>query len=91
MNVLSAEAEVSYDKLIEMDEINPRFKDTDPAMIVGACDVVNPAAIETEGTPSQACRSSWPIRPDTCWYSIWMKIRDIRAWKTPYTGKNRHS
>ncbi len=51
MNVLLAEAEVSYDKLIEMDEINPRFKDTDLAMIVGACDVVNPAAIETEGTP----------------------------------------
>jgi NAD(P) transhydrogenase subunit beta len=51
MNVLLAEAEVSYDKLIEMDDINPHFKDTDLAIVVGACDVVNPAAIRTEGTP----------------------------------------
>ena len=51
MNVLLAEAEVHYDKLFEMDEINPEFKETDLALIVGACDVVNPAAINKEGTP----------------------------------------
>jgi NAD/NADP transhydrogenase beta subunit len=51
MNVLLAEAEVDYDKLIEMDDINPEFKNTDLVIIVGACDVVNPAAIEQEGTP----------------------------------------
>jgi NAD(P) transhydrogenase subunit beta len=51
MNVLLAEADVPYDRLVEMNEINPEFKDADVALVVGACDVVNPAAIETEGTP----------------------------------------
>lgn len=51
MNVLLAEADVDYENLIEMDEANPGFAETDVAMIVGACDVVNPAAIDVEGTP----------------------------------------
>jgi len=51
MNVLLAEAEVPYDKLFEMEEINAEFKETDLAIIVGACDVVNPAAMRVEGTP----------------------------------------
>ena len=51
MNVLLAEAEAEYDKLRQMDEINPSFKDADLALVVGACDVVNPAAIHVEGTP----------------------------------------
>src|SRR5690606_37724163 len=44
MNVLLAEANVSYDKLIEMDEINDDFANTDLVFVVGANDVVNPAA-----------------------------------------------
>jgi NAD(P) transhydrogenase subunit beta len=44
MNVLLAESNVSYDKLVEMDEINPAFKTTDVVLIIGANDVVNPAA-----------------------------------------------
>ena len=51
MNVLLAEAEVDYEKLVEMEEINPEFPATDLALVVGACDVVNPAAIVQEGTP----------------------------------------
>jgi NAD(P) transhydrogenase subunit beta len=51
MNVLLAEAEVDYDKLVEMDEINPEFPQTDVALVFGACDVVNPSAIHVEGTP----------------------------------------
>ena len=51
MNVLLAEAELDYDKLFEMDDINPVFKDTDMAIVVGASDVVNPAAITIPGTP----------------------------------------
>jgi len=51
MNVLLAEADVPYDRLVEMDDINPQFKDADIAIVVGACDVVNSAAIERDGTP----------------------------------------
>jgi NAD(P) transhydrogenase subunit beta len=51
MNVLLAEADVPYDLLYEMDAINDTFSDVDATIIVGACDVVNPAAVETEGTP----------------------------------------
>lgn len=51
MNVLLAEVDVPYDKLMEMDDINPEFPETDVAIVVGACDVVNPAANTAEGTP----------------------------------------
>jgi NAD(P) transhydrogenase subunit beta len=51
MNVLLAEANVSYEKLYEMDEINPEFPTTDLAIVVGANDVVNPAAREDEDSP----------------------------------------
>jgi NAD/NADP transhydrogenase beta subunit len=51
MNVLLAEADVPYDKLFEMEEINSEFEDTDVVIIVGANDVVNPAANTAEGTP----------------------------------------
>lgn len=51
MNVILAEAEVDYDDLLEMDQVNPMFSETDVALIIGACDVVNPAAMEQEGTP----------------------------------------
>lgn len=51
MNVLLAEADVDYDMLVEMDAINPKFNTTDLVLVVGACDVVNPAAIDVEGTP----------------------------------------
>jgi proton-translocating NAD(P)+ transhydrogenase subunit beta len=51
MNVLLAEANVPYEQLKEMDEINPEFKFTDVALVVGANDVVNPAAHNTPGSP----------------------------------------
>ncbi len=51
MNVLLAEADIEYDKLIEMDVVNPEFSATDVALVIGASDVVNPAASDTEGTP----------------------------------------
>jgi NAD(P) transhydrogenase subunit beta len=51
MNVLLAEAAVDYEKLLEMDEINPRFAEADLAVIVGSNDVINPAAHTAEGTP----------------------------------------
>lgn len=51
MHVLLAEADVDPDLLFDLAEINSEFAQTDLAVIVGACDVVNPAAIEVEGTP----------------------------------------
>jgi NAD(P) transhydrogenase subunit beta len=51
MNVLLAEANVPYDQLKEMDQVNDEFKFTDVALVVGANDVVNPAARNTPGSP----------------------------------------
>ena len=51
MNVLLAEAEVPYDKLCPMESVNDEFRDTDVALVVGANDVVNPAARTAEGAP----------------------------------------
>ena len=51
MNVLLAEADVPYDQLLEMDEINPRMEMVDVAIVIGANDVVNPAAREVESSP----------------------------------------
>jgi NAD(P) transhydrogenase subunit beta len=51
MNVLLAEAEVPYDKLKTMEEINPTFDETDVAIVLGANDVTNPMAREDKGSP----------------------------------------
>jgi len=51
MNVLLAEANVPYDQLKEMDEVNPSFDQTDVALVIGANDVVNPAARTDKASP----------------------------------------
>ncbi len=51
MNVLLAEADVPYDLLLEMDQVNPRLEMFDVALVIGANDVVNPAAREVESSP----------------------------------------
>ena len=51
MNVLLAEADVPYEKLLEMDRANGELKNVDVAIVVGANDVVNPAAVDTPGSP----------------------------------------
>ncbi len=51
MNVLLAEANVPYDQLFDMDQINPEFKTADVALVIGANDVVNPAANEDASSP----------------------------------------
>jgi len=59
MHVLLAEAEADYEKLFEMKDIADDFATTDVVLVVGACDVVNPAAVESQGTPI----SGMPILP----------------------------
>jgi H+-translocating NAD(P) transhydrogenase subunit beta len=51
MNVLLAEADVPYDLLREMDDINPEFPRTDVTLVIGANDVTNPAAKDEPGSP----------------------------------------
>ena len=51
MNVLLAEADVPYDRLYDMDTVNPLFPETDVAIVLGANDVVNPAARDEPGSP----------------------------------------
>ncbi|NLX83427.1 MAG: NAD(P)(+) transhydrogenase (Re/Si-specific) subunit beta [Clostridiales bacterium] len=51
MNVLLAEVDIPYELLCEMDEINPDFPNTDLVIVIGANDVINPAANTAEGTP----------------------------------------
>jgi NAD(P) transhydrogenase subunit beta len=51
MNVLLAESDVPYEQLVEMDSINPRMPSVDVAIVIGANDVVNPAAADDPGSP----------------------------------------
>ena len=51
MNVLLAEAKVPYDIVLEMDEINDDFPDTDTVLVIGANDIVNPGALDDPGSP----------------------------------------
>ena len=51
MNVLLAEADVPYEQLLEMDTVNPEFKSTDVSIVLGANDVVNPAALDDKSSP----------------------------------------
>jgi NAD(P) transhydrogenase subunit beta len=51
MNVLLAEADIPYDKLLDMDEVNPEFPQTDVALVIGANDVTNPAARSDTSSP----------------------------------------
>jgi NAD(P) transhydrogenase subunit beta len=51
MNVLLAEANIPYEKLLDMEEINPQFAETDVAVVIGANDVVHPAARTDKTSP----------------------------------------
>lgn len=79
MNVLLAEAKVPYDIVLEMDEINADFPDTDVVLVVGANDIVNPSAQEDPGSPI----AGMPV------LEVW-KARTVVAFKrsmaTGYSG-----
>jgi len=79
MNVLLAEAKVPYDIVLEMDEINDDFADTDVVLVIGANDTVNPAASEDPSSPI----AGMPV------LEVW-KARDVvvfkRSMNTGYAG-----
>ena len=79
MNVLLAEAKVPYDIVLEMDEINGDFPNTDVVLVIGANDTVNPAAVEEPGSPI----SGMPV------LEVW-NARDVivfkRSMATGYAG-----
>jgi NAD(P) transhydrogenase subunit beta len=79
MNVLLAEARVPYDIVLEMDEINEDFADTDVVLVIGANDTVNPAALEEPGSPI----AGMPV------LEVW-RARDVivfkRSMATGYAG-----
>jgi NAD(P) transhydrogenase subunit beta len=51
MDVLLAEADLSFDRRVDIDDVNPEFENTDLVIVAGACDVVNPAALTMKNTP----------------------------------------
>ena len=79
MNVLLAEAKVPYDIVLEMDEVNDDFPETDVVLVIGANDTVNPAAMEEPGSPI----AGMPV------LEVW-KARDVivfkRSMATGYAG-----
>ena len=66
MNVLLAEADIPYSDLVEMDDINPEMPQCDVALVIGADDVVNPAARTDRRARFTGCRSSTPTGPVRC-------------------------
>lgn len=63
MNVLLAESNVPYDRLLEPEEIDDDLANTDIVYVVGANDVVNPAARHDKNSPILECRSSMLTKP----------------------------
>ena len=83
MNVLLAEANVDYEHLLEMDTVNPMFADADLVIIVGANDVVNPAANTAEGTPIYGMPILEADRAKAVIICNYDEKPVTRAWTTP--------
>ena len=91
MNVLLAEAKVPYDVVLEMDEINDDFEDTDVVLVIGANDTVNPAALDDPSSPIAGMPSIRSLESTKCYRVQTLNGSRLRRRTKPSFLQRKHA